>query len=68
MTSDDFRSELTRLGLTQNRAGAFLKVDERTVRRWASGERDIPEAVAMLLPKLTPEECRKLLREQRSTR
>lgn len=56
MTPDTLRIELTRLGLSQVGAARLLDVDERTVRRWATGEIPVPQAVAMLLPRLTPEE------------
>lgn len=42
MTSDEYRQTIDRLGLTQNAAARLLGVDERTSRRWALGERDIP--------------------------
>jgi hypothetical protein len=56
MTPDAFRSELDRLGITQVGAARFLDVDERTVRRWATGERPIPKAVTMLLERLKPKD------------
>ena len=56
MTPDAFRAELTRLGLSQVQAARFLSVDPRTLRRWASGEIEIPGSVALLLPRLKPEE------------
>ncbi len=58
MTSDAFRAHLVRLGLTQVGAARLLKVDARTVRRWATGDCDVPESVALLLPRLTPADCR----------
>lgn len=42
MTSDEYREAIDRLGLTQGGAARLLGVDERTSRRWANGERDIP--------------------------
>lgn len=42
MTSDDYRQAIAALGLTQGAAARLLGVDERTSRRWANGERDIP--------------------------
>jgi DNA-binding transcriptional regulator YiaG len=42
MTSDEFRAALDALGLTQGGAARLLGVDERTSRRWANGERDVP--------------------------
>jgi DNA-binding transcriptional regulator YiaG len=42
MTPDEYRETIERLGLSQVRAALLLGVDERTSRRWAIGERDIP--------------------------
>lgn len=42
MTSDEYRTMIDQLGLTQGAAARLLGVDERTSRRWALGERDIP--------------------------
>ena len=56
MTPDDLRAELERLGLTQRAGARFLDVTPRTLRRWATGDQPIPRAVALLLPRLTPEE------------
>lgn len=42
MSPDDYRSAIEQLGLTQGAAARLLGVDERTSRRWACGERDIP--------------------------
>lgn len=42
MTSDEYRETLETLGLTQGGAARLLGVDDRTSRRWACGERDIP--------------------------
>ena len=35
--------------MSQTRAAQFFKVDDQTSRRWALGQSEIPEAVAMLL-------------------
>lgn len=56
MTPDALRSELSRLGLSQRAGAAHLRVNEKTMRRWISGEIPIPHAVALLLPKLTKKE------------
>lgn len=61
MTPDELRSELSRLGLSQVGAAKALRVNDKTIRRWASGEIPIPHAVALLLPKLTAKEAAKLL-------
>lgn len=42
MTPDEYRSTIETLGLSQVAAARLLGVDERTSRRWANGERDIP--------------------------
>lgn len=42
MTSDEYREAIDSLGLSQVGAARLLGVDERTSRRWANGERDIP--------------------------
>ncbi len=49
VTSAEFRATLARLGLTQAGAARLLGVDERTGRRWARGERQVPEPVRRLL-------------------
>lgn len=60
MTPDELRSELSRLGLSQVGAAKVLDYDERSVRRWVTGDKPIPRAVALLLPKLTPKEAARL--------
>lgn len=42
MTTDEYREALEKLDLTQSAAARLLGVDDRTSRRWACGERDIP--------------------------
>lgn len=42
MTPDEYRTALDALGLSQAGGARLLGVDERTSRRWACGERDIP--------------------------
>lgn len=49
MTPAEFRSKLSRLGLSQLGVGRLLGAGERTPRRWASGDSDIPTPVAILL-------------------
>ena len=48
-SSDRLRLQLSRLSLTQRGAAALLGRDERTMRRWLSGDRPMP---AELLPYL----------------
>jgi hypothetical protein len=66
--SDLYRELLAELGFTQVEAARFVEVDERTSRRWASGELPVPVAVAMLLSlmaehphDLTPDYVRSLV-------
>jgi hypothetical protein len=59
MTANQFRTALSRLKLSQLGAARLLKADGRTARRWALGERGVPECVAivlklMLAGKITP--------------
>jgi hypothetical protein len=43
MTEIEYREALAALDLTQRAAADFLKVDERTSRRWAAGDREMIE-------------------------
>ena len=43
VTQAEFRAALVRLGLKPVEAARLLGVDERTARRWARGEREVPE-------------------------
>lgn len=49
MTANQFRSAIDRLGLSQVGAARLVGADPRTGRRWALGERPVPECVAILL-------------------
>jgi hypothetical protein len=49
MTPNQYRHALDRLGLSQAGAAALVGADPRTGRRWALGERAVPECVAILL-------------------
>lgn len=49
MTANQFRTALSRLGLSQAGAANLVGADPRTGRRWALGERQVPECVAILL-------------------
>ena len=49
MTAPDFRSAISRLGYTQRGFAAYVGANERTVRRWADGEQDIPRWVPVML-------------------
>lgn len=61
MTPKQYADAIEKVGLSQRSAAKFLGVDERTSRRWISGEAPIPEATAKLLRlmvklKLDPED------------
>lgn len=49
VTANQFRDALDRLQLSQLGAARLFGADGRTARRWALGERSVPEAVAILL-------------------
>lgn len=49
MTANQFRNALDRLGLSQLGAARLFDANDRTVRRWAIGERAVPTQVAILL-------------------
>lgn len=49
MSLEEYRESIQALGMTFTGAGRFFRVDERTVRRWATGELSIPFAVSLLL-------------------
>lgn len=49
MTTSQYRAALTRLDLSQVGAARLVGADPRTGRRWALGERPIPDCVAILL-------------------
>lgn len=49
MTPKQFQAAIDRLGLSQVGAAKLVGADPRTARRWASGERSVPEPVAILL-------------------
>lgn len=49
MTPDEYRAAIDKLGLSQVAAARLLGVDERTSRRWANGERDMPAPAVRFL-------------------
>jgi hypothetical protein len=49
MTANQFRAAIDRLDLSQVGAARLVGADPRTGRRWALGERPVPECVAILL-------------------
>lgn len=42
LSPDEYRTAIEALGLSQIAAARLLGVDDRTSRRWANGERDVP--------------------------
>lgn len=49
MTPAELIGTLAVLGLNKSEAARLLSVTYRTVHRWAEGEQEIPQAVALLL-------------------
>ena len=49
MTSDEYRTAIAALGLTQASAARLLGVTGRTSRRWAAGDRPVSEPAARFL-------------------
>lgn len=47
--ADLFRDQLDRLGLGQRQLARLYEVNERTVRRWATGDQPIPLPVMAAL-------------------
>lgn len=69
MTSDEYRAAIAQLGLSQGAAARLLGVDDRTSRRWATGERDVPGPAIQFLKYLiatrkTGEQAMKVLERQ----
>lgn len=49
MTTEEYRSAIGHLGLTQEEVGRLLGAYKRTARRWASGETEVPGPVATMI-------------------
>jgi len=49
MTPTQFRDAIDKAGLSQVGTARLLGADPRTARRWALGESEIPDSVAILL-------------------
>ena len=49
MSGNQYQQAIARLDLSQVDAAKLLGVDERTSRRWARDERDVPAPVARFL-------------------
>ena len=61
-----YRELIEKLGMTQVGAAKWMDIGERTSRRWAIGEVDVPLAVIMLLEtmvkcELTPHQVRAMV-------
>ena len=63
--ADEIRAELDRLGITQRALSVMIDANYRTVRRWCSGDMEIPRAVMLLLEGLEPEDASDLINEAR---
>lgn len=53
---------LRELGLSQNGLARLLEVNQRTVRRWCSGQNEIPDALWDRLRRVTPDEIAHAMR------
>lgn len=49
MTTEEYRASLDKLGMSQVAAARLFNVSDRTSRRWALSEGNIPMAVALML-------------------
>lgn len=49
MNNREYQAALDKLGLSQLAGARLLGVDDRTSRRWASGERPVPNPVERFL-------------------
>lgn len=70
MTPKQYQAAIDRLGLSQLGAARLFGADGRTSRRWASGERAVPETIAILLRlllagKIIPENIEQARRAKR---
>ena len=66
MTSQQARDHLARLEISQQAFARLIRVNPATVRRWLNPEdtaNDIPRAVEILLPLLTPAKVKRLIAE-----
>ena len=67
--ADDYRKALDQIGLTQNAAARFLRIGERSSRRYALAENELPFPIEALLKimaakKIKPEQVLKLVRQR----
>ena len=49
MSPDEYRASLAALNLTQVGAGRLFRINERTSRRWSTGEDRVPASVELCL-------------------
>ena len=65
MTPDAFRAHLARLEISQQGFARLIRVSPLTVRKWLRQREplEIPRAVELLLPLLTPAKVRRLVAE-----
>jgi plasmid maintenance system antidote protein VapI len=56
MTPERLRYRINELGLTQKGLGRLLDINYRTVRRWCSGQNDIPDGLEDRLAEVTWDE------------
>lgn len=64
MTAQEARDHLARLELSQQAFARLIRVNPATVRRWLDPNHplDLPRAVEILLPLLTPAIVRRLVK------
>ncbi len=69
MTAQQARDHLARLEISQQGFARLIRVNPVTVRRWLSltDPQDIPRAVEILLPLLTPKIVRRLVAADKPT-
>jgi hypothetical protein len=58
VTPTEFRAALTALEMTQGGFGRLTGTTDRTVRRWAAGDQDVPVWAVLLLDLLVVPEAR----------
>jgi DNA-binding transcriptional regulator YiaG len=56
MDANEFRAAYETLELTQNEVARMFCIEQRTVRRWASDQQDVPNSVAVFLRYMVHEE------------
>jgi len=68
VTPTEFRAALTALEMTQGGFARLTGTTDRTVRRWASGDQDVPVWAALLLDLLVVPEARSRVLERMQRR